>query len=307
MNTDMKKDAVTLIEVGPRDGFQNIEKLIPTEQKIEIIRALMQSGIPEMELTSFVHPKAIPQLADAKAVVGEVIGDCEGVVKPIALVPNLKGAQNASDCGIPTISFVVSCSEAHNKANVARTREESLHALRDIIKQCPGLKVRVDLATAFGCPYEGEVPEAEVIKMAQAALDAGACELVLCDTIGVANPEQVKSLSKHVLEIAGDVPVALHLHDTRGLGVANIYAGYEAGIRRFEAAAGGLGGCPFAPGAAGNAAMEDVIHLFDSLGIETHISLEKYLSAVELIKRYIKPDLTGRMSYVKSPCKEVSM
>ena len=305
MQTMHEKDPVTLIEVGPRDGFQNIEKMIPTEQKIEIIRALMQSGVPEMELTSFVHPKAIPQLADAKTVVQEVLDDCTDVVKPIALVPNLRGAQDASACGIPTISFVVSCSEAHNKANVARSREESLAALRDIIHHCPGLKVRVDLATAFGCPYEGKVPEEEVVRMAKAALDAGACELVLCDTIGVANPEQVASLSKRILKLAGDVPVTLHLHDTRGLGVANIYAGYEAGIRRFEAAAGGLGGCPFAPGAAGNAAMEDVIYLFDSMGIETNISLEKYLSAVELVKRYIKSDLTGRMSYVRVPCEEV--
>lgn len=307
MNLDKKKDEVTLIEVGPRDGFQNIDKLIPTEQKIEIIEALLRSGIPEIELTSFVHPKAIPQLADAKIVVGKVIGECEDIVKPIALVPNLRGAQNASECGIPTISYVVSVSESHNKANVARTREESLNGLREIINTCHGLKVRVDLATAFGCPYEGEIPEEEVVRMAKEALEAGVCELVLCDTIGVANPEQVSSLSKRILDMAGDVPVALHLHDTRGLGVANIYAGYEAGIRRFEAAAGGLGGCPFAPGAAGNAAMEDVIHLFESMGIETKVSLEKYLSAVDLIKRYIKPDLTGRMSYVSVLCKEATL
>ena len=298
------KGAVTLIEVGPRDGFQNIKEQIATDHKAEIIQALTAAGVPEMELTSFVHPKAIPQMADAAEVSRRVLPDMEAAgCRAVALVPNLRGAQNAWNCGIKTVSCVISVSEAHNKANVARTRSESLAELRGIVKDFPEMIVRLDLATAFGCPYEGTVAESEVLRMAELGLEAGVLELVLCDTIGIANPMQVRALSEKVLGLAGEVPVALHLHETRGLGVANIYAGYEAGIRRFEASVGGLGGCPFAPGAAGNTAMEDVIYLFESMGISTRISLDEYLKAVELVKQYIKPDLTGRMSFV---CANVS-
>ena len=291
-------EKVTLIEVGPRDGFQNIKTPIPTETKLQIIRALISSGIPEIEITSFVHPKAVPQMADAGEVSRIILPEMEAAGRrAIALVPNLRGAKNAWDCGVRTVSCVISASESHNQANVARSRKESLEDLRGIVRAFPEMIVRLDLATAFGCPYEGPVDEKEVLQMAEMGLEAGVLELVLCDTIGVANPHQVQSIGKKVLELAGEIPVALHLHDTRGLGVANVCAGYQIGIRRFEAAVGGLGGCPFAPGAAGNTAMEDTVHLFESMGIFTGVKLEEYLKAVELVKLLIKPDLTGRMSF----------
>lgn len=293
-------DTVTLIEVGPRDGFQNIRAFIPTETKLAIIRALAAAGIPEMELTSFVSPKAIPQMSDAHEVVAGVsampgFGDCRKIV----LVPNMRGAQDAFVAGIHTVSFVISASASHNRANVNRTIEESLSDMEQIIEAQPELTVRLDVATAFGCPFEGEVAPGKVLELMRRALDMGAREIVLCDTIGVANPKQVEALCSCAADLAGSVPLTLHLHDTRGLGIANALSAMQNGITRFEAAAGGLGGCPFAPGAAGNVAMEDLLQLMISMEIKTGIDRAAYLEGVELIKQHIKPDVTGHMSYAR--------
>ena len=294
----MSTERVSIIEVGPRDGFQNIKDFIDTPHKIEIAEALLQAGVKEMEVTSFVSPKAIPQMRDAAEVAATVLREQDDF-HAIALVPNLRGAQMANDNGIHSVSCVISVSQSHNKANVARTREESVEGLKKIVSELPDMEVRLDLATAFGCPFEGKVPEEDVKALAQTALDLGVKELVLCDTIGVANPRQVDRISRMILDMAGNVPVTLHLHDTRGAGLANILAGYEAGIRRFETAVGGLGGCPFAPGAAGNTATEDAVNMFESMGIDTGIDLASYLQAVGLVKKYIKPDVTGHMSYAR--------
>lgn len=294
----MSAKKVSIIEVGPRDGFQNIEKFIETAHKIEIIEAMAAAGVRDMEITSFVSPKAIPQMRDA-ADVASTITSTHPALHAIALVPNLRGARLAVENHVDTISCVISVSQSHNKANVARTRDESVEQLRQIIECLPELSVRLDVATAFGCPFEGKVGPDEVEALCREALSLGVDELVLCDTIGVANPAQVRLISERIIALAGKTPVTLHLHDTRGTGLANMLAGYQAGITRFESSVGGLGGCPFAPGAAGNTATEDAVNMFESMGIGTGIDLQAYLRAVELVKRYIKPDVTGHMSYAR--------
>jgi hydroxymethylglutaryl-CoA lyase len=240
------KDKVSIIEVGPRDGFQNIDDFIETPHKLEIIDALVAAGVTDMEVTSFVSPKAIPQMRDA-ATVASTVGSAHSELHAIALVPNAKGAQFAAENHIGTISCVISVSQSHNKANVARTREESVEQLRQIVQSFPALSVRLDVATAFGCPFEGKIDPQAVEDLCTQALDIGVDELVLCDTIGVANTAQVDAHSRRILALAGKTPVTLHLHDTRGSGLANMLAGYQAGIRRFEASAGAWAVVPLRP------------------------------------------------------------
>lgn len=285
---------VDIVEVGPRDGFQNLKDWIPTEVKIQEIEKLIASGIRAMEVTSFVHPKAVPQMADAKEVVSAVAERCAGKVRLIALVPNAKGAENAEKCGVKDITYVISASQAHNQANVNRTIQESLDDLKGLAERFPDLCIRLDIATAFDCPFDGQVSEKQVFSLADQALEAGVKEIILCDTIGTAGPRQVAELSRMAKE-RYNVPIGLHLHDTRGMGLANILAGMQQGITIFETAAGGLGGCPFAPGAAGNTATEDLLNMLGTLQIETGVDLDKYMEAVSYIKENIHPKLTGHM------------
>lgn len=285
---------VRVIEVGPRDGFQNLKDFIPTETKIKEIELLIASGIKEIEVTSFVHPKAIPQMADAAEVASYIAGEYSDV-RLMALVPNKKGAENAIKCGIQNVAYVISASEAHNKANVNRAVEESLADISQLMREFPELKVRVDVATAFGCPYEGIMPEDKVFRIVDQVLNDGADEIVLCDTIGVANPLQVRKMCESFKTRYPDEDFALHLHDTRGLGLANAYAALEFGVRALETSVGGLGGCPFAPGAAGNTATEDLLNMLDSMGMNTGVDYEKYMEAVDFAAKNIKKNLTSRM------------
>lgn len=286
---------ITITEVGPRDGFQNIAAFIPTETKLEIIELLIAAGVKKMEVTSFVHPKAIAQMADAAEVAKTVCEKYPYNFKSIALVPNLKGAENALKSGIQDVTYVISASEKHNLANVNRTVQESLEELKNLIRTLPELKVRLAAATSFGCPFLGKVPEENVLNLAEKALASGVNEVVLCDTIGVANPRQVDSLVGKVRTISGSVPLGLHLHDTMGRGLANTLAGMGAGIAMFETSVGGLGGCPFAPGAAGNTATEDTVDMLHAMGIETGIRLAEYLKAVATVKGKVNKALTGRI------------
>ncbi|MDU2064777.1 MAG: hydroxymethylglutaryl-CoA lyase [Sporomusaceae bacterium] len=292
---------VEVIDVGPRDGFQNIKEWIPTEVKMEIIDGLMAAGVKSIEVTSFVHPKAIPQMADATTVAAAALEKYQQVgLKAKALVPNLQGAKKAYSQGIREVTYVISASEKHNLANINRTREQSLADLAAIIKELPDLTIRLAAATSFGCPFAGQVPEELVLSLIQSAVDLGVNYVVLCDTIGVGDPKQVYSLVQAVKTNYPNITVALHLHDTRGMGLANTLAGLEAGITVFESAIGGLGGCPFAPGAAGNTATEDMINMFHRMGIQTGIDLDQYLSVVEIVKTKIQPVLTGHLA---SACK----
>lgn len=285
---------VDVIEVGPRDGFQNIKDMIDTSLKIEVIEKIIASGIQEMELTSFVHPKKVPQMSDAKEVAIAILSTYADDLHLFALVPNIKGAENALSCGIKTVSYVISASEAHNIANINRTVEQSCDELRELTREYPELNVRLDIGTAFGCPFKKTVPIEDVLKLADKASSYGVAEIVFCDTIGIANPRQVSEFCK-LVKGRYMIPTGFHLHDTRGWGLANTVMAMKAGFTRFETSIGGLGGCPFAPGAAGNTASEDMLGMLDEMKIHTGVDLKKYMKAVETVHSHIQQDLTGHL------------
>lgn len=288
---------VEIVEVGPRDGFQNLKEWIPTETKIKTIERLISAGIKKVECTSFVHPAAIPQMRDAEEIAEYVCHKYVNTeIKPIALVPNLVGAEKAYESGIREVSYVISASEKHNVANINRTRAQSLTELKRIKECLPDIKIRLDVATSFYCPFTGRTDETMVYTLIEEVLTISAATIVIADTIGMADPGHVYALSCGVKERFPSVPVALHLHDTKGMGLAGIWAGLLAGVTSFETAAGGLGGCPFAPGAAGNTATEDCVNMLHTMGIETGIDLAKYQEAVALMGDELKVELTSRLS-----------
>lgn len=264
-------------EVGLRDGLQMVERILSTDRKLAWCRAAHAAGIEEIEVTSFVPPSVVPQFADAAEVAAGAL-TIPGL-KVAALVPNLKGASRAFDIGVTQINYVLSASEAHSLANVRRTSEASLDDFRRIVNErdSRGLKGRVrvasGIATSFGCTLQGHVPEARVVEIAATLAASGAEEIILADTVGYANPGQVRRIIDAVTKVVGGVPLAAHFHDTRGLGLANVYAAVESGVRHFDAALAGLGGCPFAPGATGNINTEDCVYLLQSLGFETGIDV----------------------------------
>jgi len=283
-----------IIEVGPRDGFQNLEEFIPTDVKLEVVDRMVSAGFTKIQVTSFVHPKAIPQMKDAKEVAKAAVEKYKDV-EFVALVPNFHGAKAAYEAGIGEVSCVISASEAHNKANIRRTVEESLQELEKIRSEFKTLKIKLDIATAFGCPFDGKVPVENVIEMMDRAYGMGIDGVCLCDTIGVANPAQVDEMLKAVKAAYPDKEIGLHMHDTRGMALANIVVALQNGFNLFEAAAGGLGGCPFAPGAAGNVASEDLVNMLEEMGVSTGVDLEKTVGVARLVKEKIKPELTGHM------------
>lgn len=293
---------VKIVEVGPRDGFQNIKEWISTDLKLEIIDKLVKSNFKKIEITSFAHPKAIPQMKDAKEVVKNVLQKYKDYdVEFNALVPNLYGAKAAWESGIREITYVISSSEAHNKANVNRTIEESFKELKTLKKELPDMKIKLDIATAFGCPFLGDIPVKQVVKLIQESIELQIDDVCLCDTIGIANPLQMQNALSEIKTVLPNKEFSLHLHDTRGMGLANTLAAMECGISVFESAVGGLGGCLFAPGAAGNTASEDLVFMMNSMNINTGIYLYKLLDAVKLVKKQIKPDLTSHLVYVDNP------
>ncbi|MDH3666039.1 MAG: hydroxymethylglutaryl-CoA lyase [Paracoccaceae bacterium] len=266
---------VTVRDVGPRDGLQLVKAVVPTQVKLDWIAADRGAGLPEVEVCSFVPAKVIPQFADAIEVATEAAGI--GGLIASALTPNLKGAEIGFKTGIQKINYVMSVSETHNQSNVRRTREESLEGFKAIIAlrdaEYPGVSIGIGLATALGCTFEGRVPEAESLKWLGKVLEAGADEVALPDTVGYAHPAQVRSIFAKAADICGDVPLWSHFHDTRGLGIANALAALEAGCTRFDASLAGLGGCPFAPGATGNIALEDLVFLLEAEGLKTGIDI----------------------------------
>ena len=287
------------MEVGPRDGFQNVKTFIPTAAKIELIRALISAGIRDFELTSFVSPKAIPQLADAADVCRAILAEYGDSINASTLVPNLKGAQSAWDVGIREVACVMSVSVSHNKANINRSHEESFAELGNILAALPDMRVRVDLATAFACPFEGWTPAEAVVGMAKTIYNMGIRKMVLADTIGVAGPDRVSSLCQKMRREFPDVQFSLHLHDTRGTGLANTLAGMQAGIHSFETSIAGLGGCPFAPGAAGNTATEDMVSMLADMNIITGVDLQKLLIAVSKVQANVDAPVNSHLSKAK--------
>ena len=291
--------AVTLNEVGPRDGFQNVATFIPTSDKIAIIDSLVAAGLKDFELTSFVSPKAIPQLADAAEVCRTVIGKYGDKINASALVPNLKGAQSAWESGVREVACVISVSASHNKANINRSHEESLAELAKIVESLPDMKVRVDLATAFACPFEGWTPIESVYTLTEKVVQLGISNIVLADTIGVATPDRVFQLSAGIRQKFPAISFSLHIHDTRGMGLANTLSGLTAGITTFETSIAGLGGCPFAPVAAGNTATEDLVNMLSGMNIETGVNLEKLISTVQLVTEKVDAKTNSHMSQSK--------
>lgn len=282
-------------EVATRDGFQSEERFIPTEQKIALIDALTTTGIARIEATSFVSPKAIPNLRDAAEVVS-AIQRREGVDVTV-LVPNVKGAERALACGVDEINLVMSASNAHGRANLRMTPEESLTQFAAIIQAVrgSGVFINASLSTTFGCPFEGQVPEARVLTLIEQQLALGVEGVTLCDTTGVANPTQVAALCRQVLERFPGVPFTLHFHNTRGMGLANALAAWQAGITRFDASLGGLGGCPFAPGATGNVCTEDLVHMFEQMGVATGVNLPALLDISATLPELIGHDTPGQV------------
>lgn len=255
-------DRVRIVEVGPRDGLQSIKPTIPTLAKVAFVNALSKSGLDEIEVSSFVSPKWVPQLADA-AEVFAAIERAPGVTY-MALVPNEKGLERAMEARVDKIAVFTAASETFNQKNIAATIEESIERFRPVVNASP-VPVRGYISTAFHCPYEGAIEPSKVLDVAKLLLEVGVVEISIGDTIGKATPDEVRTLLDVVLPQMAGTPVALHLHDTYGRAVENARAGYEMGVRVFDASAGGIGGCPFAPGAPGNVSTQALLHEFDGL------------------------------------------
>lgn len=291
---------VEIVEVCPRDGFQNIKTLIPTETKIAIIDRLVDCGFTSIEATSFVHPKAIPQMADAAEVLQTVKKKYGKQVKFIALAPNLFGAKRAIENGADGITYVISASEAHNLENTKQTIAQSMENLVKVCEIKQNRIIRLAVATAFDCPFAGKVAPEQVIKLVDAGLAAGADEIILADTIGTATPLQLEALFNQLAAKYPKFPFVLHIHDTQGMGLANILTAMDFGITRFETAAFGLGGCPFAPGAAGNIATEDLVNMLHKMGIATGLDYQKIIEAAHFIEESLGVAPVGHLARVDS-------
>src|SRR5947209_5986618 len=287
-------EKVQIREVGMRDGLQSIADVVPTETKLAWLDAEYAAGVREIEVSSFVPPKLLPQLADAEAVVRHAM-TLPGL-HVSALIPNSRGAERGIALGVPEMNFVLSVSEGHNKSNVRRSTEESIEDFRRVVELCraapEGKRPRINcgLATAFGCTIEGDVDEDRVRRIANDVATAGADGIILADTVGYGNPAAIGRVFRKVIADVAPLPVAAHFHDTRGLGLANVLAAFSAGCTFFDASLGGLGGCPYAPGATGNIVLEDTAFMFESMGVDTGIDLDR-LAAVRDIVRRALPDV----------------
>jgi hydroxymethylglutaryl-CoA lyase len=278
----MERDIIVR-EVGTRDGLQLVKSMLPTATKLDWIRAVAGAGVPEIETTNFVPAKVIAQFADAADVARGALAFPGAVM--CALAPNRKGAELALATGLKKLNFVMSVSEGHNLANVRKTCDQSFEELRQIIElrgsrsEWQDVRIQGCLATSFGCTIEGKVDPDRVLSFVERYLKLGADEILLADTVGYAGPSEVENLFHHTVTLATGKPVYAHFHDTRGLGLANVYAALEAGVGAFDASTGGLGGCPFAPGATGNIVMEDLVFLLEKEGLKTGVSLDAYREA----------------------------
>jgi len=288
---------VSIVEVGPRDGFQMETQFIPTDEKIRIIDALSDAGFTRIEATSFVHPKAVPQLADAAEVMRRIQRK-EGVSYE-ALVPNVKGFERAIAAGVEHIGLVVSASESHNKSNVNMTVAESMKSLTEVVKQALRNQVFVTggIGTVFGCSIEGRVAPEKVEEIVDQFLDMGVHEISLGDTVGTANPTQVAEMVGHYMEKLKDTGVGLrlHFHNTRGAGLANVLAAMSEGATIFDTAISGLGGCPFAPGATGNIPSGDTVNMLETMGVDTGIDIIRLVECEKAMQTLLGKDLPGQV------------
>jgi hydroxymethylglutaryl-CoA lyase len=286
---------VTLCEVGPRDGFQIEPDFIPTDLKVEIVDLLSEAGLPCIEVTSFVHPKAVPQLRDAEEVMARIRR--RPGTRYAALVPNDKGAVRAVDAGVDEIHTVVSASESHNLANVNMTVAESIEKLRAVMRVAERARVPVacGISTSFGCPFEGRTPLDRLESVVARLVDLGARAIGLADTTGMANPRQVARTFEHLMPRFPGIEWTLHTHDTRAMAIPNIMAAMDCGVTHFDASIGGLGGCPFAPGASGNVCTEDLVHCLHAMEIETGIDLDRLVAAARRVQEIVGHPLPGQI------------
>jgi len=300
--TDVLNNAVTLIEVAPRDGFQSVVDFIPTEEKLTLIKALVHSGLTHIEVGSFVSPKAIAQMADITEILLAL--EVDSTFEKSVLVPNQRGAVMAAAHDCQRLNFVFSASETHNLNNVNKRLEQSLDelkAVQQVIAQNQQLSLRVSLATTFDCPFEGSVDPDHSIRLVQQVLDiCPSAQIALCDTTGRAHPFAVRKLFDRALQLVTTDSLVFHCHDTYGLAIANVAAAYQAGVRYFDTAVAGFGGCPFAPGASGNVATEDVVYFFESAGIRTNIDSNKLKQAIALAERINGAQLGGSIRHINS-------
>lgn len=282
-------------EVAVRDGFQSEPDFVPTERKIELIDRLSQTGLAKIEVTSFVSPKAIPNLRDAAEVMRGITRR-PGVVY-VALVPNERGCERALACEVDEINLVMSVGERHNLANMRMTCAQSLEQFRRVMALVRGTKVRVHgtVSTAFGCPFDGDQPVSKVLWAVAQYLELGMHGITLADTTGMAHPRQVNELARAFFEAHPRVPLTLHFHNTRGMGLANVIAALESGVASFDASLGGIGGCPYAPGATGNICTEDLVHMLESSGIDTGVDLDLLLSIARDLPGVVGHDVPGQV------------
>jgi hydroxymethylglutaryl-CoA lyase len=287
---------ITIVEVGPRDGLQNEQAVVSTADKIEFVDRLSAAGLPVIEVSAFVSPKWVPQMADAAEVFAGIAR--KPGTRYTALVPNLAGLDRALQAGVSEIAIFASSTETFSRKNINQSIDESLATYRQVCERAlaAGLRVRGYLSTAFGCPYEGDVAPAQVASMTERLLALGVFEVSVSDTIGIAHPGQVPRVLDAVLARVPVDSVALHFHDTRGTALANVYASLPYGIATFDASAGGLGGCPYAPGAAGNLATDDLIYMLDGMGIETGVSLAALGRASAFIESKVDHRLPSRFA-----------
>ena len=290
---------VLISEVGPRDGLQSVKSVMATPAKLAWIDALYGAGLREIEVASFVPARLLPQMADAAEVVRHAL-TLPGLTV-MALVPNLRGAQAALAAGVHKLTIPVSASAAHSLANVRKTREEMLEEVRSIValrnEVAPQVRIEANMSTAFGCTLQGDVAEDDVVRLAVAVIAAGADESGLSDTTGYANPAQVRRLFKRVRAEIGEHTGAAHMHNTRGLGLANCLAAWDVGVRSFDSSLGGLGGCPYAPGASGNVVTEDLVFMFEAMGVRTGVDLDKLIAA----RAPLQAGLPGEPVYGMTP------
>ena len=297
-------EKIRILECGPRDGWQNLKQILSTEQKLRYIDGLFSCGVEIVEITSFVSPKAIPQMADASQVAHYCVENYPGKTM-LALVPNYRGAQNAFEAGIRYVTYVISLSESHNKANINRTHDQSFEELARIQNAFPDMKICVGLATTFGCPFEG-IPEiSKVVDFIGRIVEAGVRDLYLADTIGIADPKQVRETISAVRGAYPDLGLQVHIHDTRGMGMVNTLAAIESGVTTVQSTLGGLGGCPFAPGASGNTATEDLVYMLHRMGYQTGIEFDSLLALSKKQKAEIDGIYSGHQLNINSqqpPC-----
>lgn len=288
-------DAVGFVEVGPRDGFQSIPDPVPTEAKVRVIDMLAEAGVPRIEVTSFVHPTAVPQLADAEQVIRGISAEARAGAR--YLIPNVRGMQRAIDAGARNVLVIVSASERFNKANINRSVQGTLDEIAQVMRLAleHGVKVDASVSTAWVCPFEGSVSPERVLGVARRLHDLGIREMSIADTIGAANPRQVRELFADLRRALPDVTFDAHFHDTRGMGLANALAALEAGVTLFEGSVAGIGGCPFAPGATGNVCSEDLLHMLEEMGVRTGVDLDRLIETARYVEKVLGHDLPGRI------------